>query len=31
MSSYPSIFLCQQQQVFLLYLFNAINYLVHCW
>ncbi|MPC10801.1 hypothetical protein E2C01_003440 [Portunus trituberculatus] len=28
MSSCPSIF-CHQHQVFLIYLFNAINYLVH--
>ncbi|MPC60697.1 hypothetical protein E2C01_054753 [Portunus trituberculatus] len=30
MSSCPSIFFCQQYQVFLVYLFNAIDYLVHC-
>ncbi|MPC83647.1 hypothetical protein E2C01_078361 [Portunus trituberculatus] len=29
MSSCPSIIFCHQHQVFLVYLFNAIDYLVH--
>ncbi|MPC50107.1 hypothetical protein E2C01_043929 [Portunus trituberculatus] len=30
MSSCPSIF-CQQDQVFFVYLFNIIYYLIHCY
>ncbi|MPC83892.1 hypothetical protein E2C01_078613 [Portunus trituberculatus] len=30
MSSYPSIF-CQQHQICFVYLFSAIDYLVHCY
>ncbi|MPC56207.1 hypothetical protein E2C01_050160 [Portunus trituberculatus] len=30
MTSCPSIIFCHQHQVFLVYLFNAIDYLVHC-
>ncbi|MPC28883.1 hypothetical protein E2C01_022096 [Portunus trituberculatus] len=31
MSSCPSVFLCQQHQVFFVYLFNIIYYLIHCY
>ncbi|MPC85973.1 hypothetical protein E2C01_080781 [Portunus trituberculatus] len=31
MSSCPSIFFCHQHQVFLVYLFNSMDYLVHCY
>ncbi|MPC38873.1 hypothetical protein E2C01_032388 [Portunus trituberculatus] len=31
MSSYPSIFFYHQHQVFLVYLFNAINYFIQCY
>ncbi|MPC95183.1 hypothetical protein E2C01_090381 [Portunus trituberculatus] len=29
MTSCPSIIICHQHQVFLFYLFNAMDYLVH--
>ncbi|MPC60595.1 hypothetical protein E2C01_054647 [Portunus trituberculatus] len=31
MSSCPSSFICHQHQVLLVYLFNAINYFIHCY
>ncbi|MPC08969.1 hypothetical protein E2C01_001569 [Portunus trituberculatus] len=31
MSSCPSNFFCQQHKVFSVYLFNAKDYLVHCY
>ncbi|MPC37901.1 hypothetical protein E2C01_031396 [Portunus trituberculatus] len=31
MSSCPSIFFCQQHQVFFVYLFNIVYYLIHCY
>ncbi|MPC16131.1 hypothetical protein E2C01_008951 [Portunus trituberculatus] len=30
-SSCPSIFFCQQHQVFFVYLFNISYYLIHCY